>query len=54
MQLKYKPDLDKVLTYWRTYWEREIIDRPVVCVLKVSFSIFQWDRKMKPKCCLNG
>ena len=32
LDIKYKPDFARVRKYMDAYWEREIIDRPVVCV----------------------
>lgn len=32
MQLKYKPDFDRVKKYMRAYWNKDIIDRPAACV----------------------
>jgi len=32
MKLEYKPDLDRTQTYWKAFWNREIIDRPCVFV----------------------
>ncbi len=32
MQLQYKPNLDEAKQYWRAFWEKEVIDRPAVCV----------------------
>lgn len=32
MNLIYKPDFDRAKEYWRAYWEKEIIDRPCVCI----------------------
>ena len=31
MELKYKPDFVRAKTYWRAFWNFEIIDRPIVC-----------------------
>ncbi|MCC7360810.1 MAG: hypothetical protein IT317_15110 [Anaerolineales bacterium] len=30
MELLYKPDMERAQTYWRAYWDHQIIDRPVV------------------------
>ena len=32
MDLLYKPDFDRASLYWKAFWEREIIDRPCICV----------------------
>jgi hypothetical protein len=32
MELQYKPDFERARTYWRAFWEGEIIDRPCVAV----------------------
>ena len=32
MELCYKPDLERARTYWRAFWQHEIIDRPCVVV----------------------
>lgn len=28
----YKNDLDRAKTYWKAFWQKELIDRPTVCV----------------------
>ena len=28
----YKPDLDEAKRYWRAFWEKEVLDRPTMCV----------------------
>ena len=30
--LKYKPDFDRAKKYWSAFWQKEIIDRPIVVV----------------------
>ena len=30
--MRYKPDLEEAKRYWRAFWEKEIIDRPAMCV----------------------
>ena len=30
MELQYKPDFERARTYWRAFWEHEVLDRPVV------------------------
>ncbi|MHB1154136.1 MAG: uroporphyrinogen decarboxylase/cobalamine-independent methonine synthase family protein [Eubacteriales bacterium] len=30
MELKYKPDLSRAKKYWEAFWQKQIIDRPVV------------------------
>ena len=30
--MKHKPNFEEAKKYWRAYWERGIIDRPVICV----------------------
>lgn len=30
--MQYKPDFDRTKQYWRAFWEKDIIDRPAVCV----------------------
>ncbi len=32
MELCYKPDFDRARVYWKAFWEKQIVDRPVVCV----------------------
>lgn len=32
MNLIYKDDFERAKTYWRAFWEKELIDRPLVCV----------------------
>jgi hypothetical protein len=32
MELLYKPDFNRAKKYWDAFWNKEIIDRPVVCV----------------------
>lgn len=32
MELLYKPDFDRAARYWDVYWQKTIIDRPIVCV----------------------
>lgn len=32
MELKYKPDFSEAKKYWAAYWNKEIIDRPVVYI----------------------
>ena len=32
MQLKYKPNFSETQTYFDAFWQKEVIDRPVVCV----------------------
>lgn len=28
----YKPNFEESKMYWRAFWEREVIDRPLICV----------------------
>lgn len=44
MNLKYKPDLEQAKKYWRAYWQREVIDRPVV-VVRSPKKGEQWDTR---------
>ena len=30
--LQYKPNFEESKKYWRAFWEKEVLDRPVVCV----------------------
>jgi len=30
MELKYKPDFTQAKKYWNAFWEKEIIDRPLL------------------------
>lgn len=30
--MKYKQDFERTKQYWRAFWEKEVIDRPAVCV----------------------
>ena len=32
MDLKYKPNFSETKTYFEAFWQKEVIDRPVVCV----------------------
>ncbi|MHB1484694.1 MAG: hypothetical protein ACYCYI_08520 [Saccharofermentanales bacterium] len=32
MELKYKPDFKESFKYWDALWQREVIDRPLLCV----------------------
>ena len=32
MELQYKPDFDRARKYWRAFWDKEVIDRPLVSV----------------------
>lgn len=33
LELQYKQDFERTRKYWRAFWEKEIIDRPLVCVI---------------------
>lgn len=32
MELLYKPDFERARVYWNAFWEKEVLDRPLVCV----------------------
>lgn len=32
MELKYKQDLSETIRYWDAFWQKEVIDRPLVCL----------------------
>ena len=34
--LKYKPDFERAKLYWKAFWEKEVIDRPLICINTVK------------------
>ena len=32
MDIKYKPDFERAKTYWKAFWEKEVIDRPLISI----------------------
>ena len=32
MNLQYKPDMQRAVTYWDAFWNKEVIDRPLICI----------------------
>ena len=41
MDLLYKPDFERVKEYWRAFWEKEVIDRPLISVTSPKNNVEQ-------------